>query len=176
MLVCGWWHVSYRLVARKFRRTEGFSRGTHGVICGQGPESWWVRSLKTARRIAAPLRLPRPCCGRQCGRGVRILSSGGIWRADSGQPPWSRMRRARLVRQARRRGVRVAGRLVVEPGVGSASNWMTSCGSGRLRWRASRAGIWAAMGCTMVSRLRSSNGRALMMPVPGGAAVQPGDY
>jgi len=77
-------------------------------------------------------------------------------------------------RQGRRRGLRVAGRLVVEPGVGSASNWMTSCGSGRLRWRASRAGIWAAMACTMVSRLRSSNGSALMMPVPRGAAVQPG--
>ena len=35
---------------------------------------------------------------------------------------------------------------------------------------------WAAMACTMVSRLRSSNGCALMMPVPRGAAVQPGDY
>src|SRR5215472_15553244 len=80
----------YHPERREFSRTEGSSRGTHGVICDQGPESRWVRSLKSAWRITA-LRA-HYACAMAVRAWARTLSPGAIWKTHPGQPPWARMR------------------------------------------------------------------------------------
>jgi hypothetical protein len=152
---------------REFSRTEGSSRGTHGVICDQGPESRWVRSLKSAWRITAPPRLPRPCDG-SAGVGKNPVTRGPF-----GSPALV----SRLGRGCG--GLDWLGRPVCGPsgsGLGSsssqalssASRWMTSLRVWPVAVAHQSSRIWATMACTMVSRLRSYSGSALMMPVPRG--------